>query len=119
MRREMKERGKKEWGKGVTVEEREGGEMKDTNSTPMCRKSPKKMTAALFTHDEKTIIFADKLGDVLHFPITFSPDYTQATLTEQPQIILGHYSSITSMVIYSHFSSLSQTLASFIFVNRH
>lgn len=61
-------------------------------------KTPKKITTAEFAKDMKTIVFADKLGDVLHIPITVSGDQVSVA-SEPPQIIIGHYSSISTMTL--------------------
>jgi len=50
----------------------------------------KKTMAAAFAPDNKTIVFADKFGDVLTFDITGN---------EKEQLVMGHYASITDMIL--------------------
>jgi tRNA (guanine-N(7)-)-methyltransferase subunit TRM82 len=46
--------------------------------------------AAVFSPDNKTIVFADKFGDVLTFDFTSN---------EKERLVMGHYASITDMIL--------------------
>ena len=63
-----------------------------------CRQSPKKITAAIFSNDGSSAVFADKFGDVL--TANLQPNISPQT--QRPAVpLLGHLCSIITSLAFS------------------
>ena len=65
----------------------------------MCSKSPKKVTAAVFSNDSSIVAFADKFGDVLTASVL--PQVHPEPEESSAALLLGHLCSIVTSLAFS------------------
>lgn len=67
--------------------------------------SPKKISAACFSHDSRYILFADKYGDVLiancNSELSTSLEHSSEPPVQKPALLLGHLCSVVSSIAVS------------------
>ena len=72
----------------------------------ICRKCPKKVSAATFSHDGEHAIFADKFGDV-YVAVTAAPEQVMATSSLDAVLAsTAHESSLKSLPLLSECSAI-------------